>query len=87
MVSVTIRVDEETKKAAAAVAAEFGLDLSTMTRAFFRQVAREHRIPLNFGNYEPNAESLASIRESQRILAEGKAQFDTPDEMFEQLEI
>lgn len=87
MVSVTIRVDEETKQAAAAVAAEFGLDLSTMTRAFYRQVARERRIPLNFGNREPNAESMASIKEARKILARGEAQFDTPEEMFVQLGI
>jgi len=39
MTTVTVRVDEITKKKAAEVAADFGFDLSTITRAFWKQMA------------------------------------------------
>ena len=71
MTTVTIRIDEETKRAAAAVASEYGFDLSSVTRAFYRQIARERRVPLNLSDPLPNAESLQSIREADGIVAQG----------------
>ena len=47
MTSVTIRMDEATKRAASDIAEGLGFDLSSVTRAFYRQMAREGRIPLN----------------------------------------
>ena len=35
--SVTVRVDEDTKRAAANIVEDFGFDLSSVTRAFYRQ--------------------------------------------------
>ena len=58
MTTVTVRVDEITKKKAAEVAADFGFDLSTITRAFWKQMARERRIPLDVTTPLPNEESL-----------------------------
>lgn len=43
--SVTVRVDEDTKRAAANIVEDFGFDLSSVTRAFYRQIVREQRIP------------------------------------------
>ena len=71
MVTMTIRCDEADKKAAAAVAEYYGFDLSSVTRAFWKQIARTKRIPLDLGNDEPNAESLESIREADEIIAQG----------------
>lgn len=71
MTTMTIRCDEEDKKAAAEVAEYYGLDLSSVTRALWKQIARTGRIPLDFGNYEPNAESLRSIQEADRIEEAG----------------
>ena len=34
-----------TKEQAANIAEDFGLDLSSVTRAFYRQIVREHGIP------------------------------------------
>ena len=47
MTSVTVRVDEDTKKQASDIAEDFGFDLSSVTRAFYRQIVRERHIPLN----------------------------------------
>ena len=41
MASVTIRVDEQTKRDAAEIVVDFGFDLSSVTRAFYRQIVRE----------------------------------------------
>ena len=68
MATMTIRCDEADKREAARVAEFYGFDLSSITRAFWKQIARTGRIPLDFGNGEqPNAESLRSIREGKEI--------------------
>lgn len=72
MATMTIRCDEADKKAAQKVAEYYGFDLSSVTRAFWKQMARTHRIPLDLGNEgEPNEESLAAIREAKEIIARG----------------
>lgn len=71
MTTMTIRCNKADKKAAAAVAEYYGFDLSSITRAFWKQIARTHRIPLDLGNEEPNEESLKSILEADDVLASG----------------
>ena len=88
MSSVTIRVDSHTKEAAANIAEDFGFDLSSVTRAFYRQMIRERRIPLNLSYPEPNAQSLESIREAEEIIAKGgTGHFANAEEMFADLGI
>ena len=70
MSTTTIRCDEADRRAAAEVAERYGLDLSSITRAFWKRMAGTGRIPLDFGNEEPNLRSLRSIHEAE-ILAEG----------------
>lgn len=70
--TLTIRVDDDLKREAAEVADYYGLDLSSVTRAFFKQMVNTHRIPLTFAPEEPNAESLEAIREGDAFLASGK---------------
>ncbi len=69
--SVTIRVDSDVKEGAARVAEYFGFDLSSVTRAFYKQMIRENRIPLTLSDPEPSAESLEAIREANEIIAKG----------------
>lgn len=71
MGTMTIRCDEADKRAAAEVAEYYGFDLSSVTRAFWKQMARTRCIPLELGKREPNAESLRSIREADMIVAAG----------------
>lgn len=73
MATFTIRVDEELKRKAAEVADYYGLDLSSVTRAFYKQMVNTHRIPLTFAPEEPNEESRAAIAEGDAFLASGKA--------------
>ncbi len=83
-----IRVDEAIKNEAAEVAKFYGLDLATMTRALWAQIARTRRIPLEFTDEEPNEESLQAIRETQEMIANGTGTlYKTPQELFEALGI
>ena len=80
--SVTIRVDSDVKEDASRIAEHFGFDLSSVTRAFYLQMIRENRIPLNLADPEPNAESLESIREADGIIAAGGPGYKSSAEMF-----
>lgn len=70
--TLTIRVDDDLKREAAEVADYYGLDLSSVTRAFYKQMVNTRRIPLNFAPEEPNAESLEAIREGDAFLSSGE---------------
>ena len=80
--SVTIRVDSNTKKEASHIAEHFGFDLSSVTRAFYKQMIRENRIPLNLSDPEPTAESLESIHEADNLIASGKPGYKSAEDMF-----
>lgn len=86
MSSVTIRVDEQTKREVADIADYFGFDLSSITRAFYKQIVREGRIPLSLMIPQPNDESLASIKEADEIIARGTSRYGSLDEMIADLE-
>jgi len=80
--SVTIRVDSNTKKEASHIAEHFGFDLSSVTRAFYKQMIRENRIPLNLSDPEPTAESLESIHEADNLIASGNPGYKSAEDMF-----
>ena len=80
--SVTVRIDEATKLAASEIAEDFGFDLSSVTRAFYKQMVREQRIPLNLEYPKPNKESLESIHDAEKILSERREGYKSADEMI-----
>lgn len=81
--SVTVRVDEQTKIAAASIVEDFGFDLSSVTRAFYRQIVREQRIPLSLEYPQPNAESLQAIAETKELIQSGHPGYSSIAEMME----
>jgi DNA-damage-inducible protein J len=81
--SVTIRVDSDVKEAASRTAERFGLDLPSVTHAFYQQMIRENRIPLNLSDPEPNAESLEAIHEADELIAAGGPGYGSAADMFE----
>ncbi len=57
--SVTIRVEESTKRAVRAIAEDFGFDISSITRAFYKQIEREGKISPSLVEYlEPDKKPL-----------------------------
>lgn len=71
MASVTVRVDEDTKRRASAIAEDLGLDLSSVTRAFYRQIVRERRIPLDLSCSPLPEETAEALNEARRVAASG----------------
>jgi DNA-damage-inducible protein J len=70
--TLTIRLDDSLKRDASNVASYYGLDLSSVTRAFYKQMVNTSSIPLTFTRDEPNAESVDAIREGDAFLSSGK---------------
>lgn len=84
MTTMTIRCDEKDKRDAARVAEYYGFDLSSVTRAFWKQMVRTGRIPLDLGNEEPNEESLEAIREVEQMMQGGTGEsYATGRELIE----
>ena len=78
MATLTVRLSDNLKSKASDVAEHYGFDPGSVTRAFCGQMVREHSIPLNFGSYEPNAESTKAIAETGEMIASGD--YDTYDD-------
>ncbi len=86
-VNVTIRMDEQLKKQAEILFDEMGFSLSTALNVFVRQAVREQAIPFDITCNQPNAETIAAIREVERMKADpsfGKTYTDV-DSMMEDL--
>lgn len=84
--TLTMRIDSELKRDASAVAEYYGFDLSGVTRAFYKQMVRDHAIPLDLGysNNIPNEETIAAMREAEEIIARGGTghSFKSAEEMM-----
>ena len=87
-VSTNITIDAETKVQAQALLSDFGMDLSTAVNIFLKQMLYEGSFPFTIKRGEtPNEETLAAIREVQRMKKNpslGKAYTDV-DEMMKEL--
>lgn len=86
MTSITVRVDEPTKQKLSNIVNDFGLDVSSITRAFYKQIIREQRIPLNLSYEEPNEDSLESLQQSIEMEKQ-KPRFKNSKELFNYLGI
>ena len=78
MASVTVRVDADTKQKAANIAEDLGLDLSSVTRAFYKQIVREKRIPLNLSYTIVPPETMEALDEAKNRLADGQPRSTVP---------
>ncbi len=79
-----IRVDDDTKEQATAALSAMGLSMSDAVRLFLRRVVIDQAFPLELK--VPNAETLAAMEESRRLMAQSRAGFATPDELLTDLE-
>lgn len=82
--TLTIRIDEDLKRGASEVADYYGLDLSSVTRAFYKQMVNTRRITLTFAPEEPNDESLAAMAEGSAFLSIGRPErFENGHDLLE----
>ena len=85
--SMNIRMDSEVKKKAEALFGEIGMNMTTAINIFLKQAIRENGIPFELKLNRPNTETIEALNEGKKIIEEGKARFDTADEMFADLGI
>ncbi|MBU3626751.1 type II toxin-antitoxin system RelB/DinJ family antitoxin [Polynucleobacter sp. JS-Safj-400b-B2] len=79
-----IRVDEDTKEQAAEALNSMGLSVSDAVRLFLRRVVIEQAFPIELK--VPNAETVAAMKESRKMMAKRNARFNSATELFADLE-
>lgn len=84
--NISIRMDSELKAQADALFNELGMNLSTAFNIFVRQSLREGRIPFSISLDAPNQETIAALREAERIAKDPSVKgYDNLDELFADL--
>ena len=84
--NISIRMDSELKAQADALFNELGMNLSTAFNIFVRQSLREGRIPFSISLDAPNQETIAALREAERIAKDPSLKgYDNLDELFADL--
>ena len=82
--TANISIDEETKRKAQELFADFGMDLSTAVNIFLRQAIRENAIPFTISRDIPNEVTL----EAMDCAENGNdvyGPFDTVEDLIEAL--
>ncbi len=79
-----IRVDDDTKEQATVALSAMGLTMSDAVRLFLRRVVIDQAFPLELK--VPNAETLAAMKESHKLMTQGRTGFATLDELLADLE-
>ncbi len=67
-ISTSISIDADVKAQAQALFADFGMDLSTAINIFLRQSIRENAIPFAIQREDPNADTIAAIKERDEMI-------------------
>lgn len=84
---INIKVDEQVKKRAQAVAGSFGIPLSTLVNAYLVELANTGQI--HFTTVEPMTEKMEKIIEQAQkeiAAAETSGPFETLEELFDHLD-
>jgi DNA-damage-inducible protein J len=86
-ITTSIRTDVQLKREADRLFADLGMNFSTAVNTFLRQAVREQGLPFRPTRDVPNAETLAAMREADRIAADPDARgYSSVDELFADLD-
>ena len=82
--TITVRVEEETKKQAEAVLEDIGLTVTTLFNACLKAVVREKKVPfaLVSREYEFHQMIREKLEESQTVAADPSSRRYTHEEIF-----
>ena len=84
--NISIRMDTELKVQAEELFAQLGMNMSTAFNVFVRQALRQGGIPFKITIDRPNKETLAAMREAERITNDPSVKGYTDlDEMFAEM--
>ena len=78
--TITVRVDDDLKKEAAALYKDLGMDMSTAITVFLKQSVKTQSIPFQIKRYNETTEK--AFREAEQCQVKS---FDSVDELFEDL--
>ena len=68
---VTVRISDADKQQVDHIVKELGLDMTTVTRAFYKQIIQEQPVPLGFSLGLP-VETEEALEESRLLAMRGK---------------
>ena len=86
-ITTSTRTDAQLKREADRLFADLGMNFSTAVNTFLRQAVREQGLPFRPTRDVPNAETLAAMREADRIAADPDAKgYSSVDELFADLD-
>jgi DNA-damage-inducible protein J len=82
--TITVRVEEETKKQAESILDDMGLNVTTLFNACLKAVVREKRVPfaLVSSDFDFRQMVRSKLAESQAIAADPTARRYSHDEIF-----
>jgi len=79
-------MDAELKKQADELFSDLGLNMTTAMTMFLRQAVRKQAIPFEIARSLPNAETLAAMKEAERIAHDPDVKgYTNLDELFRDL--
>jgi len=83
---IQVRVEKEFKKEMDELFKDLGLDTPTAIRMFLKQVERRRGLPFEVNQFNPNAETLAAMEETERIINDSSVKSYTDvEQMFEEI--
>ena len=86
-ITTSIRTDAQLKREADRLVSNLGMNFSTAVNTFLRQAVREQGLPFRPTRDVPNAETLAAMREADRIATDPDAKgYSSVDELFAELD-
>ena len=84
--NISIRMDSNLKKQADELFGELGMNITTAFNIFIRQSLRDGGIPFEIKVDQPNKQTLAAMREAERIAKDPSVKGYTDlDELFADL--
>ena len=84
-VNVSIRIDEDVKKASEELFGDLGLTLSAAVNVFLRQALRYGGLPFEVRTDVPNAETLAAFEEAERLVKDPNTKRYKAEELIREL--
>lgn len=83
---IQVRVEDSLKKDADALFSDLGLDTPTAIRIFLKQAIKRNGIPFDVAQPMPNAETIAAMKEADRISRDPNVKgYTDVDEMIKEL--
>jgi DNA-damage-inducible protein J len=87
MATITVRVDDDTKKQAEVILDDIGINLTTLFNACLKALVREQRVPFELASAEYVQRKMIrkKLEESQVVASDPTVKRYTHDEIFKPL--